>query len=43
MPWPLTRRELDLAGGPLRTVAVEQFTDGGTVPRLRWRAEFRRD
>ena len=21
MPWPLTRRELDLAGGPLRTVA----------------------
>lgn len=43
MPWPLTRRELGLAGGPLRTVGVEQFTDSGTVPRLRWRAEFRRD
>jgi SAM-dependent methyltransferase len=43
MPWPLTRRELDLAGGPLRTVRVEQFMDSGTQPRLRWRAEFRRD
>jgi SAM-dependent methyltransferase len=43
MPWPLTRRELDLAGGPLRTVRVEQFMDSGTLPRLRWRAEFRRD
>jgi SAM-dependent methyltransferase len=43
MPWPLTRRELDLAGGPLRSVRVEQFMDSGTLPRLRWRAEFRRD
>jgi SAM-dependent methyltransferase len=43
MPWPLTRRELDLAGGPLAAVDVEQFMDGGTLPRLRWRAEFRRD
>ena len=43
MPWPLTRRELDLAGGPLRTVSVEQFMDNGDMPKLRWRAEFRRD
>jgi SAM-dependent methyltransferase len=43
MPWPLTRDELDQAGGPLRTVGVEQFMDSGSLPRLRWRAEFRRD
>ena len=43
MPWPLTRRELDLAAGPLRTVGVEQFVDSGNLPRLRWRAEFRSD
>ena len=43
MPWPLTRRELDQAGGPLRTVGIEQFMDNGSLPRLRWRAEFRRD
>jgi SAM-dependent methyltransferase len=43
MPWPLTRRELDLAGGPLRPVSVEQFFDDEDPPKLRWRAEFRRD
>ena len=43
MPWALTRRELDLAGGPLRTVNVEQFMDDEDPPKLRWRAEFRRD
>jgi hypothetical protein len=43
MPWALPRRELDLAGGPLRTVNVEQFTDDEDPPKLRWRAEFRRD
>jgi SAM-dependent methyltransferase len=43
MPWALTRRELDQAGGPLRLVAVEQFLDEEDPPKLRWRAEFRRD
>jgi SAM-dependent methyltransferase len=43
MPWPLTRRELDLAGGPLRPVSVEQFLDDEDPPKLRWRAEFYRD
>jgi SAM-dependent methyltransferase len=43
MPWPLTRRELDQAGGPLRAHRIEQFTDDEDPPRLRWRAEFRRD
>jgi len=43
MPWALTRRELDLAGGPLRSVSVEQFMDDEDPPKLRWRAEFRRD
>src|ERR1700761_1084801 len=43
MPWPLTRRELDLAGGPLQAVSVEQFFDEEDPPKLRWRAEFRRD
>lgn len=42
MPWALTRGELDAAGGPLRPVRVEQFTDNEDPPRLRWRAEFRR-
>jgi SAM-dependent methyltransferase len=42
MPWPLTRGEIDLAGGPLRLHRIEHFT--GQVPPLpRWRAEFRRD
>jgi len=35
-------RELDLAGGPLRPVSVEQFMDDEDPPKLRWRAEFRR-
>jgi SAM-dependent methyltransferase len=43
MPWPLTRAELDQAGGPLRAVTVEQFVDDEDPPKLRWRAEFRRD
>ncbi len=43
MPWALTRAELDQAGGPLRTVSVEQFFDNEDPPKLRWRAEFRRD
>jgi SAM-dependent methyltransferase len=43
MPWALTRRELDLAGGPLRSVSVERFMDHEDPPKLRWRAEFRRD
>jgi len=42
MPWALTRRELDLAGGGLRPVRVEQFMDDEDPPKLRWRAEFRR-
>jgi hypothetical protein len=42
MPWALTRRELDEAGGPLRLVTVEQFFDDEDPPKLRWRAEFRR-
>ena len=42
MPWALTRRELNLAGGPLRAVNVEQFMDDEDPPKLRWRAEFRR-
>jgi hypothetical protein len=32
-----------VAGGPLRPVNIEQFTDGEDPPKLRWRAEFRRD
>jgi 2-polyprenyl-3-methyl-5-hydroxy-6-metoxy-1,4-benzoquinol methylase len=43
MPWALTRRELELAGGPLRLVTVEQFLDDEDPPKLRWRAEFRRE
>jgi SAM-dependent methyltransferase len=43
MPWPLTRSELDQAGGPLRLVRAEQFLDDEDPPKLRWRAEFRRD
>jgi SAM-dependent methyltransferase len=43
MPWALTRGELMAAGGPLRAARVEQFTDDEDPPKLRWRAEFRRD
>jgi SAM-dependent methyltransferase len=43
LPWPLTRREIDAAGGPLRLVRIEQYTDDEDPPRLRWRAEFHRD
>jgi hypothetical protein len=41
MPWPLTRAEVELAGGPLRARSVEYFM--GESPELpRWRAEFTR-
>lgn len=40
MPWPVTRAELDLAGGPLRARSIEHFT-GRNPPLPRWRAEFR--
>jgi SAM-dependent methyltransferase len=43
MPWPLTRREVELAGGPLLLVRLERFLDREDPPKLRWRAEFRRD
>ena len=43
MPWPLTRREINLAGGPLRLVQLRKFLDQEDPPKLRWRAEFRRD
>lgn len=43
MPWPLTRSELEIAGGPLRAHRIEQFSDNEDPPKLRWRAEFRRD
>lgn len=43
MPWPLTRRELEMAGGPLRVHTIEQFFDDEDPPKLRWIAEFRRD
>jgi threonine dehydrogenase-like Zn-dependent dehydrogenase len=44
MPWPLTRRELEaMAGTRLTARSVEKFPDGEDPPKLRWRAEFRRD
>jgi hypothetical protein len=43
MPWPLTRAELAQAGGPLRLHRIEKYLDAEESPRLRWRAEFRRD
>jgi SAM-dependent methyltransferase len=44
MPWPLTRAELDsAAGGVLQPVRIEQVTEAELPPRLRWRAEFRRE
>jgi 2-polyprenyl-3-methyl-5-hydroxy-6-metoxy-1,4-benzoquinol methylase len=43
MPWALTAAELARAGGPLRARRIEKYLDGGDPPRLRWRAEFRRD
>ena len=43
MPWPLTPAELALACGPLRAHRIEKYTDDQDPPRLRWRAEFRRD
>jgi uncharacterized RDD family membrane protein YckC len=39
----LTPAELMLAGGPLRAHRIEKYTDDEDPPRLRWRAEFRRD
>ena len=43
MPWALTPAELASAGGPLRAHRIEKYTDDEDPPRLRWRAEFRRD
>jgi 2-polyprenyl-3-methyl-5-hydroxy-6-metoxy-1,4-benzoquinol methylase len=45
MPWPLTRAEIDLAGGPLHTESVDFLPAGDPpLPHLpHWRAEFRRD
>jgi SAM-dependent methyltransferase len=40
MPWPLTRRELETAAGPLSTKGIRQFTDNEDPPKLRWLAEF---
>lgn len=44
MPWPLTRAEVDLAGGDLRAVSVELLPSGDPpLPHLpHWRAEFHR-
>ena len=44
MPWPLTRDEIDLAGGELRAVSVELLPIGNEpLPHLpHWRAEFHR-
>jgi SAM-dependent methyltransferase len=41
MPWPLTRAEIEQAGGPLRTLRIE-YSEGGEPFLPRWRAEFRR-
>jgi len=45
MPWPLTRAEVDLAGGELRAVSAELVPIGNEpFPHLpHWRGEFRRD
>jgi 2-polyprenyl-3-methyl-5-hydroxy-6-metoxy-1,4-benzoquinol methylase len=43
MPWPLTRAELDQAGGPLRAQRIEEFTSDENPLGPHWRAEFRRD
>jgi SAM-dependent methyltransferase len=44
MPWPLTRDEIDLAGGELHAVSVELLPIGNEpLPHLpHWRAEFHR-
>jgi 2-polyprenyl-3-methyl-5-hydroxy-6-metoxy-1,4-benzoquinol methylase len=42
MPWPLTRAELALAGGPLDAYRIEKYADDEEPLRLHWRAEFRR-
>jgi SAM-dependent methyltransferase len=42
-PWALTRREINQAGGPLRSHRIEQYHDNEDPPKLRWRAEFRHD
>jgi hypothetical protein len=37
MPWPLTRAELERAGGPLRPHLIELYADDEQPPRLQWR------
>ena len=43
MPWPLTRAELDLAGGALRASRVSLFEARENPRGPHWLAEFRRD
>jgi SAM-dependent methyltransferase len=43
MPWPLTRAELDLAGGPLHAHRVERLISQENPVGPHWRAEFWRD
>jgi hypothetical protein len=42
MPCPLTRAEIEAAGGPLRARELEYFM-GQDPPLPRWRAAFTRD
>jgi SAM-dependent methyltransferase len=42
MPWPLTRAELQAAGGPLRAISIEHIVVRNP-PLPHWRAEFTRD
>ena len=41
MPWPLTRAEIEQAGGQLQTLRIE-YAEGGEPSLPRWSAEFRR-
>jgi SAM-dependent methyltransferase len=42
MPWPLTRAELERAGGTLRAHRIEEFVAAENPPGPHWLAEFRR-
>ena len=42
IPWPLTRAEVDSAGGLLHPVKIELVRNDETPPTLYWRAEFNR-
>lgn len=41
MPWPLTRAEIETAGGPLQAKSIEPYL-ATTPPQPHWRAEFTR-